>query len=518
MLRAVRLVLVLAALSACGHGERADSRPRGSAASATASPSGQLAARSEPLSRPRIFVSPNGQPIVEGTIDELGWELPLDRDDAEEEEEASLRPAADLLPQPRPREGATTLGAAPETRLGADDAHTQNETAIDIDGATVIAGWNAFDGTGVVMGVGRSTNGGDDWSSAVLSGGFDVMSDPAIAAGGAGRWYYSYIARGGVAGSDLDIFVQRSIDDGANWLAPVAVTADTNFDDKAYVAGRGDQVLVAYADFGTSPAKIHAARSINGGVGFDHDTVLANASVGGNGACPVIAPDGTFYVFWRDSFQQFLWMSRSDDAGATWTPDESIVAMHPLPPTVPAGEGGYRLLNLPAAAIAPDGDIVVVWNDQLLGDADILSIRSEDGGDNWSLPVRVNDDSPGALQFFPWIAIDEAGRVHVVWYDRRNDPVDLDVYVATSSDGGVTFGANRRVTAASFVPLLPTEGGAAAFIGDYNAIAAGAGSIFPFYQDSRRGEQDVWVSRLDVAIFRDGLESGALGAWSVSVP
>ncbi len=161
---------------------------------------------------------------------------------------------------------------------------------------------------------------------------------------------------------------------------------------------------------------------------------------------------------------------------------------------------------------------MVIWNDQLLGDADILAIRSSDGGDTWSVPVRVNDDAAGALQFFPWIAIDGAGDVHVVWYDRRHDNVDLDVYYAASTDGGVTFGANQRLTAASFVPVLPTEGGAAAFIGDYNGIAAGPAGVFPFYQDSRRGEQDVWVQRLAGALFRDGFESGGTGAWSASLP
>lgn len=478
---------------------------------------GIVAVASEPLQTerrtPRLFVAPDGTTVAEGTTDELGWNLPLDR---EEDEEETERPDPELLPSPRPATGAALLGTPGETRLGADDAHTQNETAIAIDNSTVVAGWNSFTATGVVMGVARSTNGGDSWSSTSL-GGFDVMSDPAIAPGG-GKWYYSYIARGGVAGTDLDVFVQRSIDDGATWLAPVAVTADTNFDDKSYVAAQGDKVLVAYADFGVSPAKIHAVRSLDGGQTFDHDTVLANASVGGNGACPVIAPDGTFYVFWRDSFQQFLWMSRSDDSGATWSPDSSIVAMHPLPSSVPAGEGGFRLLNLPSAAAAPNGGLVVVWNDQLLGDPDILAIRSSDGGESWSSPVRVNDDAAGALQFFPWVAVDGEGDVHVVWYDRRNDNVDLDVYYAASTDGGATFGANRRLTAASFVPVLPTEGGAAAFIGDYNAIAAGASGVFPFYQDSRRGEQDVWVQRLAAPLFGDGFESGGTSAWSFAVP
>ena len=68
------------------------------------------------------------------------------------------------------------------------------------------------------------------------------------------------------------------------------------------------------------------------------------------------------------------------------------------------------------------------------------------------------------------------------------------------------------------MPVLPTEGGAAAFIGDYNAIAAGYSGVFPFYQDSRRGEQDVFVQRLPAPIFLDGVDSGDTANWSLSVP
>lgn len=463
---------------------------------------------------PRVFQRPGGGLVVDGTVDELGWVLPLDVERGPSPRASTLRATGEL---PAPRPSSAGPSPFPETRLGPDDGHSENETAIAIDGDTIVAGWNSFVTGGIVMGVARSGDGGQSWDQQALGAGFDVTSDPAVAAGGGGRWYYSYIAR--AAGeSDYDVYVQRSLDDGESWLAPVPAVSDANFDDKSYVAAAGDEVLVAYADFGVSPAKVHAVRSIDGGVSFDHDTVLANASVGGNGACPVIAPDGTFYVFWRDSFQDFLWMSRSDDAGASWTPDESIVEMAPLPSSVPAPQGGYRLLNLPAAAAGPDGELVVVWNDQRFGDADILAIRSSDGGESWSEPVRVNDDVAGNLQFFPWVAIDPTGDVHVVWYDRRHDDVDLDVYYAHSSDGGASFDPNVRITAASFTPVLPSEGGAAAFIGDYNGIAAGGGRVLPFYQDSRRGEQDVWIAVLPLALFADGFESGDTAAWSAAVP
>jgi hypothetical protein len=172
--------------------------------------------------------------------------------------------------------------------------------------------------------------------------------------------------------------------------------------------------------------------------------------------------------------------------------------MNPLPSTL---LGGFRIVNLPSADADPlTGTLVVVWNDQLFGNPDILSIRSTDGGATWSAPVRVNDDAGTAAQWFPWLTIDESGLVHVVWYDRRGNGLDIDVYYARSLDGGVTFEPNLRVTAAAFTAVLPWEGGAPDFIGDYNGIAAAAGIAYPFYQDSREGNQDVYVATIDATV------------------
>ena len=440
-----------------------------------------------------VLVSPAGRRVVRGAVDGLGYVLPLD----------VRRPPAPKIGAARPTpkgiagrrklaRDLAKLSAFPEHRLGPDDGHTQNETSIAIDGDTLVVGWNQFTDSSAVMGVGRSIDRAQSWGWE-LFGGHTTMSDPAVKAGGGGRWYFGYIGAGGAGGSDYEVFVRRSVDDGATWQSPVAVTVNGTFDDKPYIDARGDEVLVGWADFSFSPAKVRAARSLDGGLTFGNDTVLANASVGGNGACPVIAADGTYYVFWRDSFQDFLWMSKSLDQGATWSPDASIVAMSPLPNPLP-GES-FRIVNLPSAAADPaSGDLVVVWNDQLFGDPDILSIRSADGGMTWTAPVRVNDDAGTTDQFFPWVTIDGSGVVHVVWYDRRQNGSDIDVYLTHSTDGGVSYEANVRVTAASFSPILPWESGAADFIGDYNAVAAAAGQVYPAYQDSRSAIQDVYVA------------------------
>lgn len=443
------------------------------------------------ISQPALgptFRTPSGRILVPGTRDEHGYVLPLD----------VARPGPEMaVPAPLDRdETLRRRGGAPpppfeEHRLSADDGHTQNETTIAADGDVLVAGWNAFTDQRLEMGVSRSTDGGHTWTSGIL-GGHNQNSDPAVRSGGGGKWYYAYLATGGFGGSDYDIFVRRSTDDGATWMDPVDASQNGSFDDKPYIDARGHEVLVGWADFGFSPAKIRASRSLDGGATFGSIRVLSVHSVSGNGACPVIAPDGDYFMFWRDSAQESLWVARSTDQGANWSSDRGIVGMHPLPTPQP---GGYRMVNLPSADADPlTGDLLVVWNDERFGDGDILAIRSTDSGASWSAPVRVNDDAGTGTQFFPWVSFDENGIAHVVWYDRREDDYDIDVYYARSLDGGQTFEANVRVTAAPFPPVLPWD--AIAFIGDYNGIAATGAQVYPFYQDAREGNQDVYVSLL----------------------
>jgi len=474
------------------------------------------------------IVSPSGKVWEVGQVDELGYRLPLDvlyRDgskrgkldprlgnlrvgsdpDDAAQYEGPLNPSwsdpSDAAPVDRSRlapgdhealgDGASRRGGPwTEHRLGPDDGHTENETSIDVEGNTVIAGWNQFVNGGLEMGVSRSVDGGQNWTWGVL-GGHTVTSDPAVKSGGDGRWYYAYLAQGGPGGTDIDIYVRHSTDDGASWSAPVDASRNGSFDDKPYIAARGNEVLVGWADFGTSPAKIRTSRSTDGGVTFGTSTILSVNSNSGNGACPVIAPNGDYYMFWRDSFQDSLWMSRSTNKGATWSPDRGIAEMNPLPSTLP---GGFRVVNLPSAAAHPlTGDLLVVWNDQAFGNPDILAVRSTDHGATWSGPVRVNDDEAIAAQWFPWVDFDESGVAHVIWYDRRHDSMNIDVYVAKSTDGGQTFDTNVRVTPQSFPPILPWDS-SVNFIGDYNGIAATSSMVYPFYQDARRGEQDVYVA------------------------
>jgi hypothetical protein len=142
--------------------------------------------------------------------------------------------------------------------------------------------------------------------------------------------------------------------------------------------------------------------------------------------------------------------------------------------------------------------LYAIWPDGRFGDPDILISHSDDNGTVWSPAVRVNDDAVGndADQFFPWATVDGTGQVHVAFLDRRDDPDGLEItfYLATSTDGGDSFGPN----------ILLSDGGSPpveVFFGDYTAIAANGTSLYPLWPDSRVFNQNVFFHSVDATDF-----------------
>ena len=132
------------------------------------------------------------------------------------------------------------------------------------------------------------------------------------------------------------------------------------------------------------------------------------------------------------------------------------------------------------------------------GDLDIYLTMSDDHGESWSNPRRLNDDPHGPFidQFHPWVCVDTNGVVTVVFYDRRNDTGNLlmDLYFAQSSDGGDTWSPNARITTVS---SDPTAGSRAGLIGEYVGLASYDGLPHAVWTDTRNGNQDVFTARLD---------------------
>jgi hypothetical protein len=136
---------------------------------------------------------------------------------------------------------------------------------------------------------------------------------------------------------------------------------------------------------------------------------------------------------------------------------------------------------------------------------------SGDEGRTWGPLRRVNDDARGngRHQYLPRISSSPAGRLDVIFYDRRNDDSNIrsDVYYTSSSDGGRSFTENLRVTRESSHSRsgprypLPSAQGLVDF-GSRLALWSQRRTVVAAWTDSRNSRaepyQDIFVTRVDL--------------------
>ena len=232
-------------------------------------------------------------------------------------------------------------------------------------------------------------------------------------------------------------------------------------------------------------SSVYFAKSTDGGTTWTDPSVRVSPlgpEGRGGGVEPDIALDGsgTLYVAYRGGFGNTIdvWVTTSKDGGFTWG----------TPSRVNDVSGWVQISQSygPAIALASDGVAYVAWEDWRNGDSDIYAARSTDGGATWGTSVRVNDDAAGIEQRGdPAVAVDAWGTVYVAWQDRRNDPQDADVFIASSQDGGLSWSPNFAMN--------DVAGG---WQGDPALAADGAG-VYAAWADVREGgpSGDIYFSR-----------------------
>ncbi len=127
---------------------------------------------------------------------------------------------------------------------------------------------------------------------------------------------------------------------------------------------------------------------------------------------------------------------------AQWQPDVRLTN---------AAYNSYTTYNN-AWCIASSGDVVhVVWFDLRDLNYEIYYKRSTNGGIVWGADTRLTSNS--AVSRHPSVAV--SGQVvHVVWDDDRN--VNPEIYYKRSTDGGVSWGADTRLTNNPAVSTRPS--------------------------------------------------------------
>ena len=190
--------------------------------------------------------------------------------------------------------------------------------------------------------------------------------------------------------------------------------------------------------------RIHYSKSSDGRATFEPGATIAEAPDGPAQINPDIAVDdqGIIHVVWEDyathpSLGNIMY-TRSDDGGGSF--GESVMVDDAV--TVSTHQAR------PQIALDDDGIIHVVWEDYRrdprLGD--IYYSKSTNGGRTFGDDVLVDDPiTVTSGQVNPDMVVDSRGGIHIVWEDYRDDAEMANIYYARSTDGGRTFGVDKKL-------------------------------------------------------------------------
>jgi hypothetical protein len=302
-----------------------------------------------------------------------------------------------------------------------------------------------------------------------------------------------YMARSEDLGDSWDFTVAHKGLDSVEWtlqdgtkktggehFSLVRMGADPKDPRYVYAGVRYQQAdrTAPFGTFGVIPIRNMIAASSDGGKTFSE---LVDPMAGVNrsdmwGAyVPSISvgPDGTVYAFTRERTPPAdpntppgatllpgkagaggrLLMSTSKDHGKTWT----VKSIDDSPVTCGSRD---RCQWIPEGTVDPNsGRIYVVFAqaDTATSDTNVWFKSSGDGGATWSERKKLNDDDTNLDQYFPGVSVAPNGRVDVAWHDFRNDrqyqpagdfnsELYWDAYLTSSTDDGVTWGPNVRVS------------------------------------------------------------------------
>ncbi|MFQ6127973.1 MAG: sialidase family protein [Thermoplasmata archaeon] len=332
----------------------------------------------------------------------------------------------------------------------------------------------------------RSTNGGQSFEASMEmpDATHPETGDPVLAYA-SGVLYYAWIS----FDRNLwvsDVVMRVSLDRGSTWsnqLVKVSDSPGAVFSDKPWIAARDNNVYAVYTDLGVE-YEIRFAKSTDQGATFEPSIQVNYDTFGlGIGACIDIGPNDEIYVSWWDSSisGEGVYFSKSLDGGLTFTPNKKVAS------TPWSDIGPYRAAAITSLSVGPTGEIYIVWTDFSSSDWDIKLSASLDGGETFSAPITVNDDFTTEIQFMPWVDVDPSGKVHIAWYDNRTQ--QLEIMYANSTDFGMSFGPNLRVSDASFLGER--------FIGDYIPLVADSWTnVHVAWCDRRNDNNDIYYSQL----------------------
>jgi len=240
-----------------------------------------------------------------------------------------------------------------------------------------------------------------------------------------------------------EIYYKRSTNNGADgsWGLDTPLTQNIYPSHFPSVAASGSNVFVVWSD-GRPPAgngyQIYYKVSRNNGASWSADSRVSS-DTSSTKVNPSVAFSGSnVQVVWADGRgPNEIYYRGSPDYGTTWGSEVRL-------------SYGSSTATWPSVATS-DSNVYVVWSDLRSGGWEVYYNRSSNNGLSWVGDTRL-PDVPKTQENS---AVSASGStVHVVWTDWRDGV--YEIYYKRSTDNGVSWGSDKRLTYNSGVSLYPS--------------------------------------------------------------
>lgn len=382
------------------------------------------------------------------------------------------------------------------------DAANEPSIAVDqTDPNRITIGWRQFNTVNSNFrqaGYGFTTNGGQTWTfPGVIEPGV-FRSDPVLDSDADGNIYYNSLTNDPVFMCD----VFKSNNGGSTWDGGTfAQGGDKQWMTIDKTGGPGIGHIYAFwtSNFSVcSPGFF--TRSTDGGGSYEDCITIPNDPFWGTLA---VGPGGELYV--GASIGTDFLVAKSTNAqnsGEIVTWDMATVV--DLDGSITFGGGpnpggllGQTLISVDTSGGLYHGNIYLLCSvdrNSTPDPADVMFVRSTDGGVNWSSPIKINDDlSNSAYQWFGTMSVAPNGRIDVVWLDTRDNTSSNTsaLYYSNSNDGGETWSQNKRLSDFFNSHLgWPNQ----QKMGDYFDMVSDINGVQLAWAATFNGEQDVYYS------------------------
>ena len=353
-----------------------------------------------------------------------------------------------------------------------------------------------------------SQNGGRTWTTGGLPGTtvnatppgpWPRISDPSIAYDPVRAVWLALGLGIDAGGSGHILLVNRSTDGGVTWSLPVnAGTAPGTFWDKTWITcdtwPGSPHYGNCYIEFDDNSLgnDMEMVTSTDGGATWS--PVRSAGCDSGLGGQPVVQPNGNVIVPYSNNGGAES-SFRSTNGGTTWGDCRLVsnVSEHGVAANI-------RTFSLPSAEVAGDGKVFLAWQDCRFrtgcSSNDIVYSTTMDGL-TWTAPARIPIDPVSSTvdHFIPGIAVDKntsgsSTHVAVTYYyfpvaNCNTSTCDMTVGFTSSRNGGASWTPGARIGGPMHVPWIANTN-QGYMVGDYISTSfTGDGKAHPVFSLSK---------------------------------